>query len=272
MKTYKWLMAVALILCLTAPVVAGNGPGGPGGGGGGDIPDTGELYGDLYVILRDGDGVPILSGDGCIQPISAVTDTTTIATSEGDLIINVLIGEPFGLPTYTDTAGDLVECELTEAMADWVQAVDFGRLNLGRSPESVLAHAFDEAINKLNLATAIRLDPSGRLVLTLPDAETGLLVDKTIDAPAENLALYVEMMIDGDWITEDTTTDTKGNRPGDKGPPEGDGPSTEPRPVLDCVNAGGSLLYGLGLGALCDSDNTNADLTETELQIGRAHV
>ena len=48
-----------------------------------------------------------------------------------------------------------VECELTEAMADWVQAVDFGRLNLGRAPESVLAHAFDEAINKLNSTSAI---------------------------------------------------------------------------------------------------------------------
>ncbi len=30
-------------------------------------------------------------------------------------------------------------------------------------------------------------------------------MDKTIDAPAENLALYIEMMTDGDWVTEDTT-------------------------------------------------------------------
>jgi hypothetical protein len=125
----------------------------------------------LYVILRDEYGLPILSTDGCIQPVSAVTASTTIVTLTGDLVINVVEGEPFALPTYTDTAGDLVECELTETMATWVQSVDFGRLNLGRAPEAVIAHAFDEAINKMNVAIAIYLDPAGRLVLTVPDDE-----------------------------------------------------------------------------------------------------
>ena len=41
------------------------------GGGSGKV-DYGSLYGDLYVILRDLDGVPILDEHGCIQPISTI--------------------------------------------------------------------------------------------------------------------------------------------------------------------------------------------------------
>ena len=224
-----------------------------------ETPDTGSLYGDLYVILRDENGVPILSADGCIQPISAVTDSTTIVTQDGDLEIIVFEGEPFALPSYTDTAGDLVECELTEDMATWVQAVDFGRLNLGRAPDSVINHAFDEAINKMNAASAFDLDPAGRLMMLLDDEWF------TIDAPAENLALYIKMMIDGHWITEDTSPSTpggggKGGGGGGGGRPEGDGPSTEPRPVLsvDAI----ALLGTIGYANLGDVNNTlnNHDL------------
>lgn len=226
-------------------------------------PDTGELYGDLYVILRDENGVPILSTQGCIQPISAVTDSTIIATIDGDLLISVLEGEPFGLPTYIDAVGDLVECELTEDMADWVQSVDFGRLNLGRAPDGVIAHAFDEAINKMNVAISIQQDAAGRLVLMVPDEEDPTLyVEKTIDAPAENLALYIEMMKYGDWITENTDPITQGGPPDEQGPPEGDGPSEEPRPVLNASAI--ALLNNLGFYSLGVSDTIVA-LNNNEL-------
>lgn len=257
MKTCKWIIVLGLILLVAAPV-AGKGP-----GGGGEIPDTGELYGDLYVILRDEGGVPMLDDYGCIQPISSTNGTVILDTyGGGTLTIEALEGEPFTLATYTDTAGDLVECELTEAMAEWAQAVDFGRLNLGRSPDDVINHAFDEAIKNMNLATAIETDPVGRLVLTIPDAETGEDTVKTIDSPAENLALYIKMMKDGHWITLDTTVDARGRRPPDKGPPEGDGPSTEPRPELsdEAVALLPSAYVGLG-----DEERTNADLTNDEL-------
>ena len=138
--------------------------------------DFGSLYGDLYVILRNDDGVPELDDYGCIQPIAA--DGTVLAL-------------------VTDPALDLL-CELTPELAELVQAVDFGRLNLGRAPEGVIAHAFDEAVNTLNAAKQIRLDPAGR-VMALIDDEW-----KTIDAPAENLALYIKMMTDGHWITTNT--------------------------------------------------------------------
>jgi hypothetical protein len=273
MKALKIIIALIVVLSLTVPVMAHNGKG-PGGKGDGSndtppvIPDTGELYGDLYVILRDEDGVPIFDENLCIQPISTVDASVDIDTIEGTLTIDAQAGEPFSLATYTDTAGDLVECELTEEMATWVETVDFGRLNLGRAPVNVIAHAFDEAIIKMNSATAMYLDPAGRLVLTLPDTETEDpydTVDKTIDAPAENLALYIAMMTDGDWYTEDTTPIVHGGLPTGKGPPEGDGPSALPRPVLN--SSAITKLTALGFENLGDPiDSAGAgDLNNNEL-------
>ena len=278
MKAFKYVFILILVLGLTVPAASSQMP---------DIPDTGELFGDLYVILRDEDGVPILAdytitdGEGnviegaCVQPISATDGIVTIETNGEPLEIEVFEGEPFALPTYTDALGDVVECELTEEMLAWVQSVDFGRLNLGRAPDSVIAHAFDEAINKLNNARGIAIDPAGRLVLTLPDPENeDLDVVKTVDSPAENLALYIKMMTEGHWITPEDTVIVKDKRPDDVGPPVGDGPSTEPRPVLDCwedeEHSIPSALQGrlaeLGYGGLCDDDRTTGEqLTRDEL-------
>ena len=223
-----------------------------------ETPDTGNLYGDLYIILRDENGLPILDSNGCIQPISSVTASVSIETGDGELVIEALAGEPFSLAYYTDVAGDLVECELTEEMATWVQSVDFGRLNLGRAPDSVIAHAFDEAINKMNIASAFDLDPAGRLMLLIDDKWF------TIDAPAENLGLYIKLMQDGHWITLDTTPIEPGGGGGGKGngggPPPGDGPSTESRPVLSDAAIG--LLSSIGYANLGNSNNTlnNHDL------------
>lgn len=258
MKAINCILALALLMILTMPALAETEP--P------DIPDTGTLYGDLYVILRDVNGVSVLSADGCIQPISTVTDSFTITTIDGTLEISATAGEPFALPTYTDTAGDLVECELPEEMADWVQTVDFGRLNLGRAPDVVVAQAFDEAINKMNEANAITIDPAGRLVLSLPDPDDPTTyLDKTIDSPAENLALYIKMMIDGHWITEEVEPIEIGQRPDDKGPPEGDGPSEEPRPVLN--ESAIALLNELGYTNLGDATNTNTELDSHHLTL-----
>ena len=84
-------------------------------------------------------------------------------------------------------------------MTGWVGTVDFGRLNLGRAPDAVLFHAFDEAIKSMNSASAMDLDPPGRIMLFIGDEW------KTIDAPAENLALYIKLMQEGHWITTDTS-------------------------------------------------------------------
>lgn len=202
------------------------------GGGSGEV-DYGSLYGDLYVILRDLDGVPILDEHGCIQPISTIT------------------GEPFQL--LTDPALDIL-CELTEEMTTWVESVDFGRLNLGRAPDAVLFHAFDEAINLINSASAFDLDPAGRIMMLIGTEW------KTIDAPAENLALYIKLMQEGHWITTDTSPIVRGGQPEGKGPPEGDGPSAEPRPVLSASAI--NLLGQIGYSNLGDANNvlSNHDL------------
>lgn len=198
----------------------------------GDIPDTGDLYGDLYVIWRDVDGVPILDDHGCIQPLA----------SDGTI-----------LALYTNPEEDIL-CELTEELAALVQTVDFGRLNEGRAPEAVINHAFDEAINMLNSAGSIALDPAGRIMLFIGDEW------KTIDSPLENIALYMKMMKDGHWITTDTSPITHGGKPSTKGPPEGDGPSTEERPVLSPTAK--DLLASIDYGNLGNTDNSlnNHDL------------
>lgn len=123
----------------------------------------GDLYGDLYVILRDANGVPILDEFGNVQPIDA----------DGNLIP---INE---------------EGEIEVGYEDLAQEVDFGRLNVGRSPDQVTDQSYAEALATLNSATAITVDASGRIVVTIDG------VQKTIDSPLENLALYITLMENG---------------------------------------------------------------------------
>lgn len=144
--------------------------GGKDGAGGGQ-PDTsgskkGDLFGDLWIILRDDNGVPILTAEGFVQPLD----------SEGNLI-------------PLDEEGHPLDETLTEE-------VELGRLNVGRAPTSVLTKRADEVITLLNDATEITLDAAGRIVVTTPDGDGGF-VTKTIDSPLENLAIYVALMTDG---------------------------------------------------------------------------
>lgn len=121
----------------------------------------GDLYGDLLVILRDENGVPILTPEGFVQPIDAN-----------------------GNPIPLDEEGAPIDPSLAIA-------VEIGRLNVGRSPNSVLDRRAQEVIDMLNDATAITLDAAGRLVLTVDG------VTKTIDSPLENLAIYLALMTTG---------------------------------------------------------------------------
>ncbi len=140
----------------------------PGGGSthGGGKPSIagsqrGDLFGDLWVILRDPNGVPILSDDGFVQPIDA----------DGNLI-------------PLDAEGAPIDATL-------VQEVELGRLNVGRAPTQVLDQRADEVISMLEDASEITTDAAGRLVLTIDG------VQSTIDSPLENLAIYVALMTSG---------------------------------------------------------------------------
>lgn len=139
----------------------GGGPNDRGGKPGTAGSKRGDLFGDMYVILRDDNGVPILSAAGFVQPIDA----------DGNLIPLDAEGAPID-PSLA------IEVELS-------------RLNVGRSPTSVLDRRASEVVTLLNSATAITLDVSGRLVVTTADGT------KTIDSPLENLAIYVALMTTG---------------------------------------------------------------------------
>jgi hypothetical protein len=139
----------------------GGGPNDRGGRPEGAGSTRGDLYGDMYVILRDENGVPILSPEGFVQPIDAD-----------------------GNPIPLDEEGAPIDPSLATE-------VELGRLNVGRSPSHVLIRRADEVITLLNEATDISLDAAGRLVLTV-DGET-----RTIDSPLENLAIYVALMTTG---------------------------------------------------------------------------
>ncbi|MDI6623509.1 MAG: general stress protein [Brevundimonas sp.] len=128
------------------------------GGRPSDSGSGGDLFGDMYVILRDENGVPILSEAGFVQPIDA----------NGNLIPLDAEGAPID-PSLA------IEVEL-------------GRLNVGRSPHSVLDNRAEEVVTMLNDADAVSLDAAGRLVVTIDG------VSKTIDSPLENLAIYVALM------------------------------------------------------------------------------
>jgi hypothetical protein len=145
------------------------------GSAGGDTKKGGD-YGDIWVILRDDLGNPILDANGNIQPCLDAACTQVIQlTADGEL------------PTeYVDD----------------VIAVEFGRLNISRAPSKVLEHSLTEALAKLDdgvFGDTVTLDPSGRLMID----------GVAIDSPLENLALYKALLtapvVDGMVVLSITT-------------------------------------------------------------------
>ena len=173
MKIFLRVMICTLLsfMICTPDVFAANGTKGSGNGGSGSSGSAGGMekpdYGDLLVIERDKNGVPVLD-DGCLQPL--------------------------------DINGNLIEldseCEVLDGSA--VVEVEFGRLNVARAPEKVRQQALDEVIQAIKDCLKVTLDPAGRLALKYkimnPETEENEVVWKTIDAARENLALYTQLM------------------------------------------------------------------------------
>lgn len=166
----------------------GGGGGGGGAGGGSAVRAAGALYGDLYVIERDGNGEPVLrtivaTGGPytCQQPIAA------------DCSFLPLNGDK---PDFNPEVEDA--CAVQADHVDALQAVTFGRESVSRAPVGVIDKSYAEALKSINLATpacegdlrAVKLDPSGRITLCTPGTDPGLYAWKAIDAPLENLGLY----------------------------------------------------------------------------------
>jgi hypothetical protein len=145
----------------------------------------GTIYGDMYVVLRDDDGVPLLDDSGYVKILFLYNDQLVCCVdrdAEGNL-----------LTTGTLSDGTVVSNVLPIE-------IELGRLSVGRSPTRVLAAQLDEAVKSINDATSLSLDSAGRIVLTLSDGTT-----QTIDSPLENLALYVELLNTGTVAGVDTT-------------------------------------------------------------------
>ena len=138
----------------------------PGGGSKGSDTRRGDLFGDLWMILRDDNGVPILvkwvDGVQVVYPGTGSTDGWFLQPLDAD-----------GNPVPLDEEGHPVDESLPVE-------VELGRLNVARAPEKVMDHSLVEALSKLASATEVTLDPSGRLVAD----------GVTIDSPLENLALF----------------------------------------------------------------------------------
>lgn len=126
----------------------------------------GGEYGDLYELWRDVNGVPYMIeilNEYYVQPVDGS-----------------------GTPLELNEEGELVD-------ATQATEVEFGRLNIVRSPESVLDQAFNEAMKVLGAPGAvISLDFCGRLTSTYSNGDETVV--KTIDSPRESMALYRHIM------------------------------------------------------------------------------
>ena len=84
----------------------------------------GDIFGDMYVLLRDENGVPILK---------------EITLADGTKIYVVQPVDADGNPLPLDAEGNLINPDLATA-------VDLGRLNVGRSPRTVLSSQYEEVL------------------------------------------------------------------------------------------------------------------------------
>ncbi len=162
---------------------AAEGDGGGGGGGGGS-PD----YGDLFVLLRDADGVPILTADACQQPLAAPGVTLPpVGTLPGCTPASAT--ESCVIPVDPATCGIVVGYET------YTQEIEFGRTNVARAPDSVFAQQLEDVVVRLSTADCVTRDAAGRMVTsTVTD---GVVTSAAIDSPLQNLAIYKQLMLTG---------------------------------------------------------------------------
>jgi len=142
-------------------------------------------YGDLVYLLRDDNGVPIPSEDGCRQPLAFPTNDNCPMVAEVDC------------PDPTTCVVPLVNdeetiCGITPGFESCVREVEFGRMSVSRSPEDIFTRQLCDVVTTLDAADQIQLDPAGRLVAfsSIEGVEP-----KTIDSPVQNLAIYWLLML-----------------------------------------------------------------------------
>lgn len=125
----------------------------------------GETYSDLWVVLRDVNGVPKTveyAAETCVQPVSyeAIPNITPVVNDvDGRMVYKVpLEGE-------ISIADPDVVCDPQAAFLTYASEVELERLNLVRTSDEVLWKKLVEVRTRLEAATAITLDGAGRIAV-----------------------------------------------------------------------------------------------------------
>ncbi len=213
MKRYNYLLLILAVLVLgscekgkmEAPMGATSSGTSSGMGGNSNANDAsgtvkGDDYGDLYVLKRLESGVPEMgvTDDNVWYAKAVAFDTNDEPIMDGNDYATMDVNEEGEVTTTAVNAdGETIEVE----GGAHPKEVEFGRMNLVRSPQAVLDAGLSEAISGFEGATLITTDFCGRLVAVhgaidweVEYAETD---DKTIDSPRENMAIYQELMRNG---------------------------------------------------------------------------
>ncbi|HEY9147920.1 MAG TPA: hypothetical protein VIQ22_02825, partial [Gammaproteobacteria bacterium] len=151
-----------------------------------------DLYGDLWKLVRDENGVPVLL-DNCPQPIAS----EPVVWPDGI--------ERDTLPmAYSEDEG---KCEIVLGYEEYVVELELGRLNgvrvLGSNPNALDRTLYD-LVQSINAAGELGLkrDLAGRLAYGTLDENLNP-VYQTVDSPRAGMALYKALMEHGklDGIT-----------------------------------------------------------------------
>ena len=198
----KSVLSLLLAAALACPVASLAAPG--DGGGGGTAPD----YGDLFVLDRDANGVPILTPEA-----TAIDPETGLAVPAGLCQQPIAAAGVIFDPCALNSTGefclipvDPITCAVLVDYASYTQEVDFARMNVARAPAAVMDRQLVDAIVNLATADCISLDPAGRLVYSMQDIndsdgdlDTEEYLSSAIDSPLQNLAIYKEMILKGQF-------------------------------------------------------------------------
>ncbi|MDE5416812.1 hypothetical protein L3049_02245 [Labilibaculum sp. DW002] len=191
--------------------------------------DQADLYGDLWVMERDNSGVPITYE---LNYHVEYKDVPVIGIID---VVNPKLDEPFtfdalardaeGYVIYESEENPLTEevtvvlnddgyvegeanvialydaeGEIMPTVAEHVTPIEMGRLNIIRSPSSVISKRLSEVIKNFGDGTVANVtrDFCGRIMMLRTDAALDLDgEDKPIDSPLENLAIYKELLLNG---------------------------------------------------------------------------
>jgi hypothetical protein len=183
--------ALAVVTAVTLAVGAGPsfaaGAGDtPGGGGDTGSEDTGSLYADLVLVLRDVHGVPLLKEfqvpddtgtvvpEYCVQPISydplpGVTTTTLNPADGRDVYLVPLLGETLvgdvAAAAEDEEEEEVEACDPDPAYGMYVKEAELERLNMARQPAENMDRHLAEVTAALTVADEITLDGAGRIMI-----------------------------------------------------------------------------------------------------------